>query len=213
MTASGTTVLETAVALDTLPEIRNWAWYAGAHQQYHAAFLLLMEVYIYPNLKECDRIWACLDWIFECDPAENRGLKARKVLSELQQKTAVYQSMRGMRAPVVMEKHLGQRPPRIADNQEKQESIKPLTYMSRSPEIQEQAFEAASPQAPTIGKAPLQDMVFAGVSNGESLWAMPNHRSPDASSDSNSVGGKPPPPGTGAGVDELMADIDWVCTD
>jgi hypothetical protein len=211
MIASGTTALETAVALETLPEVRNWAWYAGAYQQYHAAFLLLMEVYVYPNLKEGDRIWACLDWIFECDPTENRGLKARKVLSELQRKTAVYQSMRGMRAPVVMEKHLGQRPPRIADNQERQENIKPLKYMSRSPEIQEQPLEAALLQVPTVGKAPLQDMVFAGVSNGESLWAMPNHQSPEASSDSNSVIGQPPLPGTGGGVDELMADIDWVC--
>ena len=210
MVASGTTAIETAIALETLPEIRNWAWYAGAYQQYHAAFLLLMEVYVYPDLKESDRIWACLDWIFECDPIENRGLKARKVLSELQRKTAVYQSMRGMRAPVFMEKHLGQRPPRIADNQGKKDDIRPLKYISRSPEIQEQPLEAAPLEVPTVGKAPLQDMVFAGVSNGESLWAMPNHQSPEASSDSNSVVGQPPLPGTGTRVDELMADIDWV---
>jgi hypothetical protein len=121
--------------------------------------------------------------------------------------------MRGMRAPVVMEKHLGQRPPRIADNQEKQENIRPLKYISRSPETPERPLETAPLEVPSVGKAPLQDMVYAGVSNGESLWAMPNHQSPEASSDSNSVVGQPPIPGAGAGVDELMADIDWVCTE
>jgi hypothetical protein len=219
MTASGTTTLETAVALETLPEVRNWAWYAGAYQQYHAAFLLLMEVYVYPNLKAADRIWACLDWIYECDPSEHRGLKARKILSELQRKTAVYQSMRGMRAPVVMEKHLGLRPPRIADTQTKkeegeQERERPLIFGSRSPEAAP-PLESAHLEVPTVGKAMAQDIVFTGVSNGESLWAMPNHRSPEASSDSNSVVGQPLVTGEGAVAggrvgNELMADIDWV---
>lgn len=57
MLAQGTTTLETAVSLETLPELRTWAWYAGAWQQYHTAFLLLLEVFIYPNRREADRIW------------------------------------------------------------------------------------------------------------------------------------------------------------
>ena len=211
--ASGTTVLETAVALGTLPEVRNWAWYAGALQQYHTAFLLLTEVHIYPNLKEADRIWACLDWIYECDPSEHRAIKARRLLSELRRKTAVYQSLRGMRAPVVSEKHLGQRAPQIADIQEPKDSI-PLKFMSRSPNISEKRAETLPRGASSIGEMPFQDIVvFAGVSNGESLWAMPNQQSPEASSDSTSVVGQPPVPAPGTGVDELMADIDWVCAE
>jgi hypothetical protein len=58
MIAAGTTVLETSVSIDTLPEMRTWAWYSGALQQYHTAFLLLLEIYVYPNRKEADRIWA-----------------------------------------------------------------------------------------------------------------------------------------------------------
>ena len=234
MTASGVTTLETAVALETLPEVRIWAWYAGAYQQYHSAFLLLMEVYVYPEIKEADRIWACLDWIYECDPSEHRGYKARKVLSELQRKTAVYQSMRGMRAPVVMEKHLGLRPPRISEAQkpgqhskerDKQED-RPLIFGNvRSPDPA-QPLETAHREIPQVSNMPKmgmqQDMVFAGVSNGESLWAMPNHRSPEASSGSNSVAGPTPAlgdslpfgelGGKAGGVDQLMADIDWVST-
>lgn len=235
MTASGVTTLETAVALETLPEVRNWAWYSGAYQQYHSAFLLLMEVYVYPEIKEADRIWACLDWIYECDPSEHRGFKAKKILSELQRKTAVYQSMRGMRAPVVMEKHIGLRPPRISDAQNpthnpiqnskpkelEKEKERPLIFgNSRSPDAA-QPLETAHLEVPGMGKMAVgQDMVFAGVSNGESLWAMPNHRSPEASSDSNSVAGPTPAldeslalgelGGKVGGVDQLMADIDWV---
>ncbi len=113
MVASGTTTIETAVALETLPELRNWSWYGGALQQYHTAFLLLMEVHVYPQRKEADRIWHCLDYIFETNPSEPRRLKAQKILGELQQKTAVYQSMRGMRAPVVMNKHVGMQAPKV----------------------------------------------------------------------------------------------------
>lgn len=56
MLAAGTATLETAVAVDTLPDLGAWAWYGGAYQQYHTAFLLLMEVYVYPHRKEADRI-------------------------------------------------------------------------------------------------------------------------------------------------------------
>jgi hypothetical protein len=61
---------------------------------------------------------------------------------------------------------------------------------------------------PAIGRAPVQ---FAGVTNGEALWALPNQQqSPEASSDSNSVVGQSSLSVPGAGVDDLMADIDWV---
>ena len=224
--ASGTTSLETAVALETLPELTNWAWYAGAYQQFHSAFLLLMEVYAHPNVREADRIWACLNWIYECDPSEDRGTKGRRILSELQRKTAVYQSMRGMRAPVIMERHLGLRSPRIADVQEgkgqendtekERKEERPLIFGHRSPQPAqplEMPLSGVSVSAAQTGPGMNQDMVFAGVSNGESLWAMPSHRSPDASSDSNSVRQPLLPAEAGAKdghVDQLMADIDWV---
>jgi hypothetical protein len=204
MLASGTTTLETAVALETLPELKAWSWYAGAYQQYHAAFLLLMEVYVYPQRKEADRIWACLDWIFECNPEEPRRVKGRKILSELQQKTAVYQSMRGMRAPVQMEKHVGQREPRVSDSGIPTVQSHGLHYMTSPP-----PEEAARVPGPSVGRVPLvQNVVFSGSANGESIWALPSSQSPDASSDTTTVQGQhtAAPPGT----DDLMADIDWV---
>ncbi|KAH6675439.1 hypothetical protein B0J14DRAFT_652294 [Halenospora varia] len=237
MLASGTANLETAMALETLPELRNWSWYIGALTQHHTAFLLLLEVYVYPHRKEVDRIWKCLDWIFECNPTEDRHTKALKVLTELQQKTAIYQSMRGMRAPVQMEKHIGQRPPRVASGMTHSDN-KSLIYMkSPSPESAQQPtapkLEPSSLRVPsssssstTIGKAPVPvpvpDVVFAGVSNGEALWALPpgmgGHQgmdvgSPDAGSDTASLAGSVAPGVNAAmptaGADDLMADIDW----
>jgi hypothetical protein len=198
MLTSGTILLENSVALETMPEVQQWKWYVGAYHQYHVAFLLLLEVFFYPNRKEADRIWPCLDYVFETDRSEKRDVKARKILRELQEKTAVYQEMRKMRAPPSMNKHLGQRPPRKVDGGSESSIIS-----SREGVI---GFNATS-----IGRAPLPDVVYAGVSNGETLWALPNQASPEASSDASSVMGQMPiqTPGTGQG-DDLMAEIDWV---
>lgn len=242
MVASGINLLEMSVTLETLPELKLWSWYSGALQQYHTAFLLLMEVFVNPKRKEADRIWNCLDFIFECDPSENREVKARKVLSELQrvritlynipllsntspivtlvtylftcsstsskgllrdtmQKTAVYQSIRGMRAPVTMDKHLGQLSPRHSES-----DVRPLELRSPPPQSSESADYVPDVQA--VGRAPVQ---FAGVTNGEALWALPKQQqSPEASSDTNSAVRQPPLSLATPRVDDLMADIDWV---
>ncbi|KAE8441624.1 hypothetical protein EG329_004633 [Mollisiaceae sp. DMI_Dod_QoI] len=233
MLASGTTTVETAVALETLPDVKPWAWYTGAYQQYHTAFLLLMEIYVYPQRKEADRIWACLDYIFETNPTEPRRLKGKKILSELQQKTAIYQSMRGMRAPTVMEKHVGQREPRVSDsnisnasNASNRETniVKGLHYSGPTRELEPPAPKSPlnygpgglqGVPGPNIGRVPLgSEIQFAGVSNGESLWALPSSQSPEASSDTTSLSGQPQPapPAAGTGMDDPMADIDWVIT-
>ncbi|PBP24625.1 hypothetical protein BUE80_DR004460 [Diplocarpon rosae] len=240
--SAGTVTLETAVTLETRPDLQSWSWYVGAYQQYHIAFLLLMEVHFYPQRKEADRIWKCLDYIFETDTMESRREKGIRVLQELQRKTAVYQSMRGMRAPVTMEKHIGQHGLHDSDKylprdpkpivpeeypyqpqQQQQTSTSPLPFdpsMSHDPKLQPFAPMPAPGTsfglAPSIGRVP----VFAGVSDGESLWAFPNpqSQSPEASSDSMSLSGY----GLGkmavlAGVDQegqegqddLMDHIDW----
>jgi hypothetical protein len=135
-------------------------------------------------------------------------MQAQKVLSELQHKIAVYQSMRGMRVPVVMEKHVGQRAPPIPETDNKtaasqhpppSTSREPLGPPQRIPEV-----------PPSIGKAQVPEVAFGGVANQEVLWALPKHQSPEASSDSSSVVEKPKmPPVSGAGND-LMTEIDWV---
>ena len=102
--ASGTEGLECAVELETDPAIIKWSWYAGAFQQYHTAILLLMEIYAFPMRKEGDRIWRCLDYIFDADPQMPRHLKGHKLLSEMRDKFGVYRDMRKMRAPVTLKR-------------------------------------------------------------------------------------------------------------
>ncbi|KAI9837427.1 MAG: hypothetical protein M1837_002972 [Sclerophora amabilis] len=99
---SGTRVLENAVTIESDAALSPWAWYAGAHQQHQTALLLLGEVYAYPMRREADRIWACLDYVFETDSARPREEKGRKILTELRDKSTVYRKLRKARAPMSM---------------------------------------------------------------------------------------------------------------
>src|SRR4051812_26713686 len=107
--------------------------------------------------READRIWNCLDYIFECDISDHRATKARKILSELQRKTEVYQKIRGMRSPLSM-----------------------AQIPSHIPESNSQEFKQASPSveytSQVLGRVPAQ---FAEVVNEESLWAFPTQQSPE----------------------------------
>lgn len=112
-------LLESAILIETLPELHPWAFWSGAYQQSHAAFLLLMDVtYFKPaestNINR-DRIWRCLDYVFETDPAEPTDIKALKILTEVQEKTKEYQQFRKMRAPTAMVKHVEESPRRRVD--------------------------------------------------------------------------------------------------
>lgn len=196
--SSGTTMLEASVSLEVIPEIQQWAWYSGALHQYHVAFLLLIDVFYYPARKEADRIWPCLDYVFKTDITQPREVKARAILTELQEKTAVYQEMRKMRAPSSMEKHVGQQPPRPVD-------------MGGVGAVRDQDIAETNPTA--VGRAPIPGVVFAGVSNGETLWALPNRESSEGTSDTGSVQmgqASPRAPQNTGNTDDLMAEIDWV---
>jgi hypothetical protein len=207
MLASGTIMLENSVALEIMPEVQQWAWYTGAMHQFHVAFLLLIDVFFYPKRPEADRIWPCLDYVFNTDRSEPREIKARKILTELQEKTAVYQDLRKMRAPSSMTKHINQRSPRRVEGEGGPGTIGAIRL----------DLEESVPT--TVGRAPLPGVVYAGVSNGETLWALPDQHSPENSSDTSSQFGsmQPPPPppptapnGGGSQSDDVMAEIDWV---
>jgi hypothetical protein len=111
-----------------------------------------------------------------------------------------------------MEKHLGQRPPRISES-----NIRDPKYSSPPPQTSGSSNTSRNMEIPdyvsemqTIGRAPIQ---YAGVTNGESLWALPTQQSPEASSDTNSFVGRSSFSVSGSGMDDLMADIDWVSSD
>lgn len=98
--------------LETQRSLSPWAWYAGAHQQYQVAFLLLGEVWAYPMRKEADRIWRCLDYVFEPPADLSRDQKARLTLTEIRDRMGVYKDVRKLRAPTGMLARLGMTSPR-----------------------------------------------------------------------------------------------------
>lgn len=230
MISSGVGIIEAAVRLDTTPEIRPWSWYAGAFNQYHIAFLLLVEVYGYQNRTGYEaRIWRSLDYVFDSEPLEPLRHKARRLLCEIQQKTAIFQSMRGMRAPTRMYRHLGSRSTRQAvDRSQKEENLRylssPNASYGRSSSIASTNTPSPPPaeQEPYLGRVPM-DMQITGRNEGQAVWALAGQQSLDrgyesASSSSSMQFGaegrnlstQMTMPMPHSQVQDLMSDIDWV---
>ncbi|OMP85869.1 putative transcriptional regulatory protein [Diplodia seriata] len=117
MLNSATLLIENAIALDTHPSLKPWVWYGGAHQQWHTGLLLMAEVYAkepHPSYEE--RVWRCLDYVFELPPAMSIIDKAKYIISGIRDRTLVYQSIRRMRAPTDMDQPMGPRPYTTAIN-------------------------------------------------------------------------------------------------
>ncbi|KAL1986541.1 hypothetical protein VTN96DRAFT_6119 [Rasamsonia emersonii] len=112
--STGTQHLEDAIELETSPDLQRWNWYSRAYHNYHTALLLLMDVYYHPMRREADRIWRCLDYVYETPPAplqpgmtrremvEHRERKARMILTQLRDRMSVYRAMRKMKYPPAM---------------------------------------------------------------------------------------------------------------
>ncbi|KAI9666661.1 MAG: hypothetical protein M1821_004597 [Bathelium mastoideum] len=235
----GTAQVEHSVAVDTHPSLAPWRWYSGALQQYHTAVLMLFEIYGYPMRKEADRIWACLDYVFDLPPNLNRDQKARLVLGELANQMKAYHSLRKTRAPVQMEKMVGIRPPRRVgdghrlDQQSSSSTARPPPQLvsqasmsraeSSSPGMATASISSASPPLEyNFNTAPGVNAMSGmyGIANTGSLeqfygQEMPRDFSPLApstSSESASMGaGMRQENMSGAVPGDLQAvmDIDW----
>lgn len=75
----------------------------GTFHQYHTALLLLAELYATPDRYFEDRIWDCLDFVFELPEGIGRSAKARAIFEEVMEKTQYYHSLRKVRAPQALE--------------------------------------------------------------------------------------------------------------
>ncbi|KAF2399911.1 hypothetical protein EJ06DRAFT_557004 [Trichodelitschia bisporula] len=104
---SGVTQVEAAITIETAPVLRQWAWYCGAIHQYHTTLLLLTELYATDIRYHEDRIWKCLDYVFELPPHLSRKEKGHLVLQEIITKTETFHSLRRVRAPKSIEETMG----------------------------------------------------------------------------------------------------------
>lgn len=192
---SGTQMIEDAIKLETEPALKPWAWYSGAWQQYHVGFLLLIEIFSYPMRREADRIWKCIDYVFDVPSECTRDQKARFILTELRDKTCIYRDMRKIRAPTALEKRIGLTTPRRPGDQ-----YNPLPLIGRG----------APSTSPPIG--------LGAAASGEAFFPPPVHVGSRRSSSetSSSFPGSSKPGSVSNDVmiesmkDDLMIDIDWV---
>ncbi|KAL9095488.1 MAG: hypothetical protein Q9165_002359 [Trypethelium subeluteriae] len=232
----GTTQMEHSIALETHPSLAPWRWYAGALQQYHTALLLLSEIYAYPMRKEADRIWKCLDYVFDIPQGLNRDQKAKLVFGEVAARMKAYHSLRKTRAPAVMERMVGIRPPRkIGDGHRVEQPTNTAVHMPpqtvsqmQIPPHERGSSDIAGPHGPSPPPPPVSAeynfnaapgvnvmsgaMGATNTSTLEQMYAQDptggwSPLPPSNSSDSGSMGSGMPNPAP----NDLQAvmDIDW----
>lgn len=83
-------VLETAVTLETDPELSQWAWYAGAYQQYHSMLFPLAALHQAPHLPDADRIMAMADHVFGPSPTTSPRERSHLILRAIKNNMAAF---------------------------------------------------------------------------------------------------------------------------
>jgi len=186
--------MESAIELETSPALSPWAWYAGAIQQYHYALLILIEIYAFPMRKEADRIWACLDYIYEVPPGMSREQKGRWIITQIRDKGYVYMNARKARAPAKIDNFAPQ--------------SMGLASKSQSPtDAPLQSVGKMQPIGPHSSEVPQQmpgaQHAYGAEANVPRMAPTPASRPPQMQSQSNPMILPQMP-------DAPMVDIDWV---
>ena len=180
-----------------------WVWYAGAIQQYQTAFLLLAEVFAYPMRKEADRIWRCIDFVFEPPLHLDREQKARLILSEIRDRMSVYRDARKLKAPTGMLKRIGITPPRKVNNGEP-----PTAEFTEPSPVQFGAGEPLPAEGKIMGVRFHEDLPEEQAQTPRPSLTSGSSASSSNFSSSNSMFMAPPAEMTLS--DDMMNDIDWV---
>ena len=98
--ARGIDNLEVSMAMGTNRMFKPWQWYLGAIHQHHYALGMLMEFHVRPEQQEAERVWNCLDWVFDVPPMY-RSLamqhKSRLVLTEIRDQLIKYLATQRLR--------------------------------------------------------------------------------------------------------------------
>ncbi|KAJ5417207.1 uncharacterized protein N7487_000757 [Penicillium crustosum] len=173
----GTDALEAAVELESAKDLQKWAWYSSSWQEYHTAFLLLLEVFFFPMRRESSRIWSCLDFIFADvistlpPPLEqigttqsvqeivaHRDMKARYLLMLIAEHTRAYQKAKGIKTPVRFKDSMIILPPQKAGDDS--DPRMPLNYAHGKPKAEYNARYASMPPSGVMpGYAEVQSQI------------------------------------------------------
>ena len=195
--------MECAIELETSPALSTWAWYTGAIQQYHYALLILIEIYAFPMRKEADRIWACLDYIYEVPLGMTREQKGRWIITQIRDKTSAYMGARKARAPAKIDNFQPAPPQRSASSSQSPTAVVPQSVGKMqpiSPHSSEVPSQMAGGQYPYVSQAGTQAAPRPSTSAPMQMPQQPYHMHlPPVS--------VPAPP---VPSDAPMVDIDWV---
>ena len=88
------------MAIATNPMFKPWQWYSGAIHQHHYALGMLMEFHVRPEQEEAERVWKCLDWVFDVPPTYRplaKQEKSRLVLTQIRDKLIKYVATQRLR--------------------------------------------------------------------------------------------------------------------
>ncbi len=91
--ARGIDNLEVSMAIGTNPMFKPWQWYLGAIHQHHYALGMLMEFHMRPKQQEAERVWKCLDWVFDVPPTYRPlapQYKSRLILTQIRDQLINY---------------------------------------------------------------------------------------------------------------------------
>ena len=184
--------MECAIELETSPNLSMWSWYAGAIQQYHYALLILIEIYAFPMRKEADRIWACLDYIFDVPRNLPREHKGRWIITQVRDKTGYYMGVRKARAPARIDSF-------------SQQAQRSATSSASPVNIAQQLSGNAQPQQSDLMSAGLSGQVSYGQP-ANATYTSRHNPPPSSQVPLAPAGHATMPPVSNA----PMVDIDWV---
>lgn len=89
-------VIETAVQIDSDPQLAQWSWYTEAYHQYHAILFPLTRVCLDPGLPEADRLMTLVDHVFGPSPISTVQQRATSILRALREYLKTYLSTKGI---------------------------------------------------------------------------------------------------------------------
>lgn len=223
LVTSAIMILEIGIQLETDPLFHLWAWYCGAYHQFHVALLLASEVYVHPDHVDADRVWPCLDYVFKTDRSLPPERKCLQILGEIVHKTTAYRRLRKARTPIQSARvNLDSNGSRKPAEHQKASTIpvNPQPYQQQPPpsfaeppqgSVNAPPQPRISHQAPPQTQAPSPSAVYAGISDGQTLWSAPILSYADTSEEASpsSAPGSGGAPATGPSPDGNI-QVDWV---
>jgi len=181
----------------------------GALHQYHTCLLLLIEVYAAPERYYIDRIWKCLDHVFELPPDVDRRTKARSILTEVMHKTELYHNLRRVRVPKSVEDNTKHCFASSASQHSGSPDVSPPSLTKTSPPAITASLSSVlpSPRTPEYRNFPAigSDTFHPTQQNVASA------ASPQSSDTGSLLGTIENPMIFGGGSGDMMVDVDWVC--